>query len=269
MCHPRFKATKYDEKGTTAIIEAIVVLERTIVALASAVNTIISRLGTAVASLIAAAATYYTQPQLQGSHPDFPATPTEVPIPTVPISHGSSEGFVTPMRSINDVLCRKQKGSEEEKQVTRHAGREYCQTVYLEYHATKGDSLKEYSKQDRSRIRLTVTWFDSISTAQEKETLKDTSIELGERKGLTARLSGLLQLRLADLWRDISLPGKIHKALDQGTQGARLEVNALDSIINVKFKSVEMTKILGSLSSWRSKHEAEASSYKKKATQCH
>jgi len=266
MCHPRLKATKYDEKGTGAIIEAIVVLERTMVALASAVNTIIGRLGTAVANLIAAAGTYYTQPQLQGSRPDFPATPTEVHIHTVPISHGSSEVFVTPMRSINDALCRKLKGSEEENQVTRHAGSEYCQAVYLEYHATKGDSLKWYSKQDRSRIRLTVTWFDSISTAQEKETLKDTSIESGERKGLTARLSGLLQLRLADLWRDISLPGKIHKALDQGPQGVRLEVNAFDSIINVKFKSVQMTEILGSLSSWRSNHEAKASSYKKKAT---
>jgi len=74
------------------------------------------------------------------------------------------------------------------------------------------------------------------------------------------------QLRLADLWRDISLPGKIHKALDQGPQGVRLEVNAFDSIINVKFKSVQMTEILGSLSSWRSNHEAEASSYIKKAT---
>ena len=248
-----------DDKGTTAIIEAIGLQERTLVALASAVNTIIARLSSAVGSLIAAATTYYTHSL--GVRPDFPATPTEAPIHTVPNSHRSSQGFLeTPVRSMNDVLRRKPKGSEEEKTVSRHAAGEACQAVYLEYHATKGDSLKAYAKQDKSRIRSTVTWFHSISTAQEKDTLRDTTIELGKRKALTARLSGLLELRLANLWRDLQMPAKMPRALEQSQQrSSRLEVNALDNIINIKFASANMRGILSILSSWRSTHEAVSS----------
>ena len=257
-----------DDKGTTAIIEAIGLQERTLVALASAVNTIIARLSSVVGSLIAAATTHFTHSL--GVRPDFPATPTEAPIlaiHTVPNSHRSSQGpLETPVRSVNDVLSRKPRGSEEEKTVTKTVSKEACQTVYLEHYATNGESLKAYSKQDRCRIGLTMTWFDSISTVQEKVTLRDTSVELGKRKALTARLSGLLELRLANLWRDLEMPlGKMPKALEQNPQrSSRLEVNALDNIICHKFPSTNMGGILSSLSSWRSTHEA-ASSHNKKA----